>query len=291
MSMRAVSTLLVLAILVVPAARAAQQASPPVITGIPPDSTIEAQNPSGAYVTWNATAFDYRGRSVPVTCNPASGALFPFGATDVTCVARDSEGRTTTKRFKITVVDTTPPAITVPQPIRTTTASRRGKVVSYTASATDVVDGPVPVSCSPASATLFPVGTVTVTCSAQDARHNASSATFTVSVGYSQRQARSAPLLSPAVGARVTSAPTLRWRTAPRARFYNVQLFRRGHKILSVWPTRTRFRLHARWTFHGKRYRLRGGTYTWLVWPAYGSTSRPRYGKMLGISSFVFARR
>ena len=77
----------------------------------------------------------------------------------------------------------------------------------------------------------------------------------------------------------------------PKARFYNVQIFRHGHKVLSAWPSRTRLRLHARWTFNGRSYRLRPGRYTWLVWPAYGSTARPRFGQLLGLSSFEIVKR
>lgn len=97
-------------------------------------------------------------------------------------------------------------------------------------------------------------------------------------------------MLAPRAGATVRTAPMLRWRAARKASFYNVQLFRRGHKVLTVWPSRPRFRLHARWTFRGREYRLRPGGYTWLVWPAYGTPSKPRYGKLLGQSSFLFAK-
>jgi hypothetical protein len=70
----------------------------------------------------------------------------------------------------------------------------------------------------------------------------------------------------------------------PRARFYNVQLFRRGVKILSLWPARARLKLRQQWTYKGHTYRLRRGQYAWAVWPAFGKN--PRYGRMLGISSF-----
>ena len=42
------------------------------------------------------------------------------------------------------------------------------------------------------------------------------------------------PLYRPAVGQRVRAAPlTLAWDAVPGARFYNVQLFRNGVKVLS----------------------------------------------------------
>jgi hypothetical protein len=260
--------------------------SPPVIT-VPEDMTVEAQNFSGATVTYTASAVDDRGRPVTVTCNPPSGSIFAFGATTVTCTAR-SDGKTATKRFQVTVVDTRPPAITVPAPKQLTTRLRSGTVVTYSASASDVVDGPVAVTCAPASGTTFPVGATTVTCTAADVRGNATSATFGVTVVLVRRAKQNAKLFAPSAGARVAAPPLLRWRKPANARFFNVQVYRKGHKVLSVWPTRPRFRLHRSWTFAGREYRLKPGAYTWLVWPAFGSQAKPRYGKLLGQSTFVF---
>jgi len=61
-------------------------------------------------------------------------------------------------------------------------AEKRGAVVTYGASASDAVDGPVPVSCAPASGTTFPIGTTTVACEASDARGNRATGSFTVTV-------------------------------------------------------------------------------------------------------------
>jgi hypothetical protein len=52
----------------------------------------------------------------------------------------------------------------------------------YTAAASDLVDGPVPTSCTiPAGATL-PIGSTTVACAATDAHQNHSNASFVVNV-------------------------------------------------------------------------------------------------------------
>lgn len=92
--------------------------------------------------------------------------------------------------------------------------------------------------------------------------------------------------LLPAVGARVTSAPLLTWKKVKRARYYNVQLFRGGHKILSEWPGTNSFQVRATWRFRGKRYSLTPGHYRWYVWPGLGKRSQHRYGHILGRSSF-----
>jgi hypothetical protein len=54
--------------------------------------------------------------------------------------------------------------------------------VTYTATATDVVDGSVPVSCTPASGATFAVGVTTVSCTASDSSGNVTGGSFTVTV-------------------------------------------------------------------------------------------------------------
>jgi hypothetical protein len=97
-------------------------------------------------------------------------------------------------------------------------------------------------------------------------------------------------LIAPPAGAKLSAPPLLRWRAVPRARFYNVQLFRRGVKILSIWPDRARLKLRRQWTYKGHIRRLRAGQYAWAVWPAFGAKN-PRYGRLLGISSFRIVTR
>ncbi len=104
------------------------------------------------------------------------------------------------------------------------------------------------------------------------------------------RAARSA-LLTPRAGARVARPPLLVWRRANRARYYNVQVYRGRRKVLTVWPTKTRFQLQARWKNLGRNERLLPGSYRWYVWPGYGAPSARRYGQLLGQSTFVVARR
>ena len=262
--------------------------SPPVIT-VPADMTVEAQNFSGAAVTYTASAVDDHGEPVQVTCNPPSGSVFGFGTTTVACTAR-AHGESATKRFKVTVVDTRPPAITVPAAEQLTTRVRQGKVVTYSASATDVVDGAVEVTCSPASGTTFPVGATTVTCTAADRRGNATSASFGVTIVLAKKRAKkNAVLFAPEAGAWVIAPPLLRWKPPRKVHFFNLQVYRHGRKVLSAWPIRARFRLHKSWTFAGREYRLKPGPYTLLVWPAVGSQAKPRYGKVLRQSTFVFS--
>jgi hypothetical protein len=94
-------------------------------------------------------------------------------------------------------------------------------------------------------------------------------------------------LTAPLAGATVTRPPTLRWVQAPRADYYNVQLFRGRTKILSIWPGRNFLTLAKSWRYLGKRFALTPGTYYWYVWPGYGAHRAQKYGPVLGQSSFV----
>jgi hypothetical protein len=94
-------------------------------------------------------------------------------------------------------------------------------------------------------------------------------------------------LLFPAPGERVTRPPLLVWEQARGASYYNVILIR-GRKVFSAWPVRARIRLPRAWTYHGRRYKLRPGTYSWYVWPGRGPLSAGQYGKSLGGSTFTF---
>jgi hypothetical protein len=94
-------------------------------------------------------------------------------------------------------------------------------------------------------------------------------------------------LYAPAAGATVHRAPTLAWLPYRRATYYNLQLFRNGRKILSVWPRRPKYRLGRSWTFNGRSYALSKGAYEWRVWPGVGKRNAHRYGPLLGHSTFI----
>ena len=96
-----------------------------------------------------------------------------------------------------------------------------------------------------------------------------------------------ARLLSPPNGAALTAPPLLRWTAIRRADYYNVQLLRDGHKVLSIWPGRPRLQLEGRWRFEGHVRRLVPGQYRWTVWPGYGLRREARYGRKVGSRTFV----
>ena len=82
----------------------------------------------------------------------------------------------------LTVTDTTGPTLNLPSSITAPATTASGAVVSYAASAADLVDGTVAITCAPASGSTFPIGATTVTCSTIDAHANPVAATFVVTI-------------------------------------------------------------------------------------------------------------
>jgi len=281
------AVLVPLALLAVVAAAGRSSAAPtrePTLI-VPADMTVEAQAPTGAAVPFTVSATGRENQSLPVTCSPAPGARFPLGDTTVTCTAQDRPDEIATKTFRIAVVDRTAPRLAVPASVRARTTSKKGAVVKFAVSATDLVDGSITPTCSPASSTRFTIGTTRVDCVATDRGQNTARASFDVRVEL-VRKARRVGLYSPAAGEVVSKAPLLAWRGVPRATYYNVQLFRGGHQILSVWPSRARLQLHDEWTHHARRMVLSPGRYVWFVWPGFGDVARAKYGRLIGRSTF-----
>ena len=156
-----------------------QDTTSPTLT-LPTIAPVDVNGASSTAVTFSASASD-AGSSVPVSCSPTSGSLFPIGTTTVTCSATDGAGNTTGGSFTITVTDTTLPTLTLPAPITTSVDGASTKVVTYAASASDG-GTPLTPSCSPPSGSAFSLGTTTVNCSVTDAGGNTVSGSFTVTV-------------------------------------------------------------------------------------------------------------
>ncbi|MHB8633309.1 MAG: HYR domain-containing protein [Thermoplasmatota archaeon] len=149
---------------------------------VPGSIVAEATNASGAAVAFQATASDSPDGSVAVSCIPSSGATFALGTSKVTCQATDAEGNQAAKSVMVTVRDTTAPTLSLPANISAKATSHQSASVTWTAAASDLVDGSVPVACNPGSGSSFQLGQTPVTCSATDARGNTAGGSFTVNV-------------------------------------------------------------------------------------------------------------
>jgi hypothetical protein len=147
------------------------------------DVTVVGSNPAvaGAMVTFAPVAADNIGVT-SLTCSRASGTLFPFGSTTVSCTAADAAGNSTTKSFMVMVRDGVAPVVQVPANLTLPATSESGAVASFTTAASDNVSGSLVPSCSTASGSMFAVGLTSVTCTAQDAAGNTGAASFTVTV-------------------------------------------------------------------------------------------------------------
>ena len=140
--------------------------SPPILT-IPEVVVAEAASASGANVSFNPGG---------ATCDHASGSFFPLGSTTVSCSSSNSFG-TSAGTFLVVVTDTTRPVLTLPADIATSQ-----NIVSYSATASDNIDGAITPVCTPASGSNFPNGPTVVQCVATDAHANSVSGTFRVTV-------------------------------------------------------------------------------------------------------------
>ncbi len=97
--------------------------------------------------------------------------------------------------------------------------------------------------------------------------------------GGSSRWHRSLPL-RPVTGSVVTGAPRLTWKPSARSAYYNVQVFRKGTRVLVRWPSRASLSLAAA--------KLPPGTYVWYVWPAIRHAGKaPTFGSLIGRATFV----
>ena len=64
------------------------------------------------------------------------------------------------------------------------------------------------------------------------------------------------------------TVPLLSWKAKKGSAYYNLQLYRKGKRVLVVWPSHASYRIPAG--------TLEPGTYVWYVWPASGAGARRR---------------
>jgi hypothetical protein len=151
-----------------------------------PASIVKSTDPglSTAVVTFTTPAATDNCPGVTVSCSRASGTAFPMGTTTVTCNATDASGNQSTCQFTVTVNDTEAPKITCPPNQIGITASPRDPSVTVTYPAPTISDNSpgATLVCTPASGSVFPVGTTTVNCVATDTSGNTANCSFTVTV-------------------------------------------------------------------------------------------------------------
>ena len=175
--------------------------TPPVLT-LPSDFTVYTNTSTSTNATnviFTTSALDNVDGNRTVTCTPASGSTLPIGVTTITCTAKDLSNNIATGTFKITVLASIIPTLSLPAPITVTATSATGAPVSFTASYTDSIDGTKPATCTPASGATFPIGQTTVTCTGTTTRGGTATGQFTVTVNSGTHSAPdcTAPAASP----------------------------------------------------------------------------------------------
>ncbi len=210
--------------------------------------TAEANGPTGSKVNFTVTGSDGSNALLPnqITCVPASGSLFPLGKTTVTCnTTPDAAGNIGSASFAVTVVDTTPPQLSVPGDFGVYATSEAGIASSDSAvasvlgaaKAVDLVD-PKPVVTNNAPVVL-PHGTTTVTFTAKDATGN--TATKATHITVTDRPPSGSPAPAPAPVVVDTTPPAdpgsfvgkvgpgtirLSWKLPTDSDFDHVEVFR-----------------------------------------------------------------
>ena len=83
-----------------------------------------------------------------------------------------------------TPADTVPPQVLVPDDITLQTEDQNGASATFNPQAIDNIDELITPTCSPASGSVFPIGTTEVVCTATDSSGNSSSNSFNVIIEY-----------------------------------------------------------------------------------------------------------
>ena len=161
--------------------------TPPVLA-LPAAMTVEGTTTGGANVSYDAAATDLEDDPDPIpTCSPASGSFFPLGTTTVDCDVADAHGATDSRLVRrdgrrhdgpgrLGAIGRHRRHDGATRTARSSPSTRRPSRTSSTRTQ--------PSPACPASGSLFPVGSTTVTCSATDASGNSASTSFRVDVTY-----------------------------------------------------------------------------------------------------------
>eukprot|EP00042_Codosiga_hollandica_P058051 m.870784 g.870784 ORF g.870784 m.870784 type:complete len:338 (-) comp59757_c0_seq5:293-1306(-) len=117
-----------------------------------------------------------------LTCFPPTGSQFATATANiVTCTAVDNAGLSANCSFTVNVKDVIPPVVTCPNDILAPDLAKNFTAVTFTVNATDNVQI-ISQSCTPASGSVFYLGSTIVMCTATDAVGNSANCSFRVTV-------------------------------------------------------------------------------------------------------------
>ena len=142
-----------------------------------------AENAGGSGVksiTYSLTGAQTGGGTV--LASSTSFLISAEGVTTVTFYATDNAGNVEAVKTITVKIDTTPPIITAVAAQTLEATSSAGAIATFALSATDTGSGLASLTSSPASGSIFPLGTTVGTITATDKAANVSTKTFTVTV-------------------------------------------------------------------------------------------------------------
>jgi hypothetical protein len=172
---------------------------PPILNSCPKSINASTEDPCAIVNYTTPTANDNCGKA-SVTCTPPSGFCFPVGTTTVSCVASDGSPDSPDAECTFTVTVDACPIACPANIVAANDPNQCGAVVTFSPTA-PVACGAV--MCSPASGSLFPVGTTTVACTTA----MGGNCGFTVTVNDTQPPAITCPANITVVGTVVTYPP------------------------------------------------------------------------------------
>jgi hypothetical protein len=162
-----------------------------------PDQTVECEGATTAVDldgsastpgSGSIDSYSWAEGATPLGTGAMLTVNLPVGVHTITLTVTDTGGGSDTDDVVVTVEDTTAPDITCPAnvvvslPMNSTATSM---VVNYPdVTATDSCSSSVTVNSTPASGSVFPVGTTTVNATADDGAGHTSNCSFTVTVQY-----------------------------------------------------------------------------------------------------------
>jgi len=162
-----------------------------------PDQTVEC---AGATTTVNLdgsastpgsgtiTSYSWAEGATPLGSGAMLTVHLPTGTHTITLTVTDSGGGSDTDDVVITAQDTLAPSISCPADVVVSlpaNSNATSMVVNYpTVTATDSCSSTVTVNSTPASGSVFPVGTTTVNATADDGNGHTATCSFTVTVQY-----------------------------------------------------------------------------------------------------------
>ena len=159
-----------------------QDVEPPTLF-LPSDIILEAPADTTPSNTGTASAIDDIDHSPIISFSDVESLdIFGLGTITRTWTATDNVGNSVSDNQIITVIDSTPPEISIPEDITLGATDSFGTVVDYPVTAFDIVDPNPTIQCTFNSGSLIPIGTTTVTCTATDVSGNESFGSFDITI-------------------------------------------------------------------------------------------------------------